>query len=109
MKSHWKEPWAYSEAVYRAVDSDGWLIYFPSRPYIQLMSGHWTIGCLGAILNARYYDSSDWQNSVQSKEEYEASLDLVVLLDHGRFLQPDPQPINHMETATRFKEGKFCG
>ena len=211
MKSHWNEEWKCPLATHRAIDMGGHICYFKGKPQVHVAMRDWWGVSRSLTDYEPGYDATDWQNTLQSKAEYEALIsqseiemkhdvsvesgprpdiydpyspesiralvsgmnetldkpsstiegsskvrplqgiyekdgirlpawvevrdnprlgwqerEAVCFLDgnilawniamsrieawnYWRPLESKPQPINHMETATRFKEGKFCG
>ena len=69
MKDHLREDWVHPEANWRAVDYDGELWYHRSKPILTCVdwaSDDFVDHCIYG------YDSSYWQNSLQSKADWKA-------------------------------------
>lgn len=72
MKSHLDEPWEYPEYPWRAVHDDGDLVYAKEK-MTPGDDGGFNVQGEPDFQHSTYlpFDGSDWQNSLQSKEDYE--------------------------------------
>lgn len=73
MKTHWDEPWDIPTCKVRAVDPEGSLCYGYFEPEIgpEDLKGGWVLHPKSG------YDTSDWKNSMQTKEEYKARREVI--------------------------------